>query len=67
MKEAGGDIIGVDWRIPLDAAWDLLGEDVGIQGNLEPAVLLGPWELVRQKTLDVLDRADGRPGCCRCR
>jgi uroporphyrinogen decarboxylase len=58
---AGGDVIGVDWRIELDAAWERIG-DRGIQGNVDPAVLLGPWEGVVAGTRDVLGRAGGRPG-----
>jgi uroporphyrinogen decarboxylase len=62
MAGAGGDVIGLDWRIPLDRGWDEVGEERGVQGNLDPAVLLGPWERVETATLDVLARADGRPG-----
>jgi uroporphyrinogen decarboxylase len=62
MAEAGGDVIGLDWRIPLDRGWDEVGEERGVQGNLDPAVLLGPWERAETAALDVLARADGRPG-----
>jgi uroporphyrinogen decarboxylase len=62
MAHAGGDAIGVDWRVPLDAAWAAVGEERAIQGNLDPAVLLGPWERVEAGALDVLSRAGGRPG-----
>jgi uroporphyrinogen decarboxylase len=62
MKAAGGDVFGVDWRIPLDAAWERLGYDVGIQGNLDPATLLGDMELVKSASMDVLRRAGGRRG-----
>ena len=58
----GGDVIGVDWRVPLDVAWERVGHDRGIQGNLDGAVLLGPWERVEAGTRDVLERAAGRPG-----
>jgi len=61
MAAAGGDVIGVDWRVELDRAWDEIG-DHGIQGNLDPAGLLGPWERVEAAALDVLRRAGGRPG-----
>jgi uroporphyrinogen decarboxylase len=61
MARAGGDGVGVDWRIPLDTAWDVVG-DRAVQGNLEPAVLLGPWERVEAAARDVLARAGGRPG-----
>ena len=62
MREAGGDVVGLDWRIPLDRGWAEVGEDRGVQGNLDPAVLLGPWERVEATTEDVLRRAGGRPG-----
>jgi uroporphyrinogen decarboxylase len=62
MARAGGDVIGLDWRIPLDDGWALVGEDRGVQGNLDPAVLLGPWERAQAAALDVLARAGGRPG-----
>jgi uroporphyrinogen decarboxylase len=58
----GGDVIGVDWRLPLDAAWERVGHDRGIQGNLDGAVLLGPWERAEAGARDVLGRAGGRPG-----
>jgi uroporphyrinogen decarboxylase len=62
MAEAGGDVIGVDWRIPIDRAWELVGSDRGVQGNLEPALLLGPWERVETSALRILDAVGGRPG-----
>jgi uroporphyrinogen decarboxylase len=62
MADAGGDVIGLDWRIPLDRGWDEVGEERGVQGNLDPAVLLGPWDRVERAARDVLDRARGRPG-----
>ncbi len=62
MKAAGGDVIGVDWRLPLDEAWGLIGEDRGIQGNLDPTTLLGPRERLMAVADDVLRRAGGRPG-----
>jgi uroporphyrinogen decarboxylase len=61
-RAVGGDVIGVDWRVPLDVAWERVGHDRGVQGNLDGAVLLGPWERVERGTEDVLRRADGRPG-----
>ena len=60
--EAGGDVIGVDWRVPLDVAWERIGFDRAIQGNLDGAALLGPWERVAAGAEDVLARAGGRPG-----
>lgn len=62
MCEAGGDVIGADWRIPLDAAWEAIGPDRGIQGNLDPTLLLGPLERALSGTAEVIDRAGGRPG-----
>jgi uroporphyrinogen decarboxylase len=62
MRQAGADVVGVDGPTPLDAAWDRIGTDAGIQGNLDPAALLGPWEVVERKARAVLDRAARRPG-----
>jgi uroporphyrinogen decarboxylase len=62
MKDDGGTVIGVDWRIPLDTAWAIIGPERALQGNLDPAVLLGPWEILADQARDVLRRARGRPG-----
>jgi uroporphyrinogen decarboxylase len=62
MREAGADVVGVDWRVPLHEAWERVGYDVGIQGNLDPAVCLAQWDAVETKALAVLRRAAGRPG-----
>jgi uroporphyrinogen decarboxylase len=62
MAGVGGDVIGLDWRIPLDVGWGEVGADRGVQGNLDPALMLGPWERVEAGALDVLSRANGRPG-----
>jgi uroporphyrinogen decarboxylase len=62
MREAGASVIGVDWRVPLDVAWDRVGHDAAVQGNLDPAALLGIWEVIERKTLAVLERAAARPG-----
>ncbi len=62
MRGAGGDVVGVDWKVPLDAAWDRVGHDVAVQGNLDPAICLAPWEAVERKALEVLARAGGRAG-----
>jgi uroporphyrinogen decarboxylase len=61
MAAAGGDVIGLDWRIPLDRGWELV-PDRAVQGNLDPAVLLAPWERVEAEARDVLTRAGGRRG-----
>jgi uroporphyrinogen decarboxylase len=62
MAVAGGDVIGLDWRIELDRGWAEVGEGRGVQGNLDPAALLGPSERMEAAALDVLHRAGGRPG-----
>jgi uroporphyrinogen decarboxylase len=62
MATAGGDVIGLDWRVPLDHGWETVGSDRGIQGNLDPALLLGPWERVEAQALEVLRRAGDRAG-----
>ncbi len=61
MKEAGGDVIGIDWRVPIDQAFNRLG-GVAIQGNLDPAVMLTTPEIVEKQARAILSRADGRPG-----
>ncbi len=61
MAQAGGDVIGVDWRVHLRDAWSQIG-DRAIQGNLDPAVLLAPFEAVERAAVSVLEEAGGRPG-----
>ena len=61
VRDGGADVVGLDWRIPLDEAWESLG-DVAVQGNLDPAVLLAPPDVVGEQIRDVLRRAGGRPG-----
>jgi uroporphyrinogen decarboxylase len=64
MAEAGGEVIGIDWRTPLDVGWDRVGGAAGhaIQGNLDPAVLGAPWEVVAREASAVLAAAGGRDG-----
>jgi uroporphyrinogen decarboxylase len=62
MREAGGDVIGVDWRVPLDDAWQRIGYDVGIQGNLDPVALFAPLPEIEERVDDILQRAVNRPG-----
>lgn len=62
MRRAGGDVLGVDWRTPLDAGWERIGHDRGAQGNLDPTRLLAGWEATEAGALDVLQRAGGRDG-----
>ncbi|HKK08254.1 MAG TPA: uroporphyrinogen decarboxylase family protein, partial [Gemmatimonadota bacterium] len=59
---AGGDAVGVDWRLPLDEAWEAVGRDRAVQGNLDPAALLAGEAVARREARDVLRRAAGRPG-----
>jgi uroporphyrinogen decarboxylase len=62
MREAGGDVIGADWRIPIDIAWERIGFDRAVQGNLDPTLLLGPIARMFAQTDDILERVNGRPG-----
>ncbi len=62
LRAAGGDVIGVDWRIDLDAAWARVGYDVGVQGNLDPLTLLAPIPVIRERAAAILAQAAGRPG-----
>jgi uroporphyrinogen decarboxylase len=62
LKQAGGDVIGVDWRADLDQAWAGLGDDVAVQGNLDPVVLFGPVEEIRRQAGRILDSVQGKPG-----
>jgi uroporphyrinogen decarboxylase len=62
MRQAGGDVIGVDWRIPLDDAWRRIGYNVGIQGNLDPVALFAPLPEIARRVDDILARAGNRPG-----
>ncbi|MDX6515547.1 MAG: uroporphyrinogen decarboxylase [Gaiellaceae bacterium] len=62
MAGAGGDVIGLDWRVPLDQGWDAVGEEHGVQGNLDPTLLLGPWERIAAGADAILAAAAGRPG-----
>jgi uroporphyrinogen decarboxylase len=62
LREAGGDVIGLDWRIDLDRGWERLGDDVAVQGNLDPVVLLAPREVLRERVDLILRQAAGRPG-----
>jgi uroporphyrinogen decarboxylase len=62
IKEAGGDVIGVDWRVNLADAWARLGDDVAIQGNLDPVALFAPLPELEQHVDEVLDQAGSRPG-----
>ncbi len=62
QREAGGTVIGVDWRTPLDEGWESAGDDIAVQGNLDPTLLFAPRERLLARVDDVLRRAGGRPG-----
>jgi uroporphyrinogen decarboxylase len=62
VAACGGDVVGIDWRLPIDAAWERIGRDQAIQGNLDPAVLLAPWKTIEAEIDDVLSRVDGALG-----
>jgi uroporphyrinogen decarboxylase len=62
VAQAGGDCISVDWRLPIDTAWDIIGEDKSIQGNLDPVALLAGRDVALKKARDIMDRVAGRPG-----
>ncbi|HEY9138426.1 MAG TPA: uroporphyrinogen decarboxylase [Terriglobus sp.] len=62
MSETGCDVLGLDWRVPLDEGWQLVGDTCGVQGNLDPIALFAPQDLLKQRVKDVLDKAADRPG-----
>jgi uroporphyrinogen decarboxylase len=62
LREAGGSVVGADWRIPIDEAWERIGHDRGVQGNLDPTLLLGPPSRMFEHTDDILQRVGTRPG-----
>jgi len=62
VAEAGGDVIGLDWRCNLDEAWSRVGHDKAVQGNIDPISLFGSKEFIRKRTKEILDRAANRPG-----
>jgi uroporphyrinogen decarboxylase len=62
MKETGADVIGLDWRIPLDEGWRRLGNDGAVQGNLDPVMLFADWKQVEVGAQRILEQAGGRPG-----
>src|SRR5258705_2002501 len=62
MKETGAEVIGLDWRIPLDAGWQNLKNRGAVQGNLDPVLLFADWEELKSRAEDILRRAAGRPG-----
>jgi len=62
MRESGADVIGLDWRIPLDEGWSRVGQGCGVQGNLDPVLLFAPWKNVADRASSILQKAAGRPG-----
>ncbi|MGH9456268.1 MAG: uroporphyrinogen decarboxylase [Thermoanaerobaculia bacterium] len=62
LRIAGGDVIGIDWRIEIDVAWRAIGYDTAVQGNLDPVALFGPRPLLESRIAEILHRASGRPG-----
>jgi uroporphyrinogen decarboxylase len=62
MKETGAEVVGLDWRIPLDAGWQSLGNHGAVQGNLDPVLLFADWKEIKSRAEDILRRAAGRPG-----
>jgi uroporphyrinogen decarboxylase len=63
MRAAGGDVMGLDWRVDLVASWEVvIGPDRGVQGNLDPALLLGPWQPAEDETRRILRSVNSRPG-----
>jgi uroporphyrinogen decarboxylase len=62
MKRAGGTVLGLDWRLPLDQGWKIIGYDRAVQGNLDPATLFAPLPEIKARVRDILRRAEGRAG-----
>jgi uroporphyrinogen decarboxylase len=62
MRETGADVIGLDWRVPLDEGWKLIGPGAAVQGNLDPIALFAPHDVLERRVREVLDQAAGRPG-----
>jgi uroporphyrinogen decarboxylase len=62
MKETGAEVVGLDWRIPLDEGWGRMNFQGAVQGNLDPVVLFAEWKEIERRAKDILQRAAGRPG-----
>jgi uroporphyrinogen decarboxylase len=62
MRETGAEVIGLDWRIPLDDGWRSVGFDCAVQGNLDPVLLFAEWNELKSRAQGILRRAAGRPG-----
>lgn len=62
MKETGADVVGLDWRVPLDEGWRILDNRGAVQGNLDPVLLFADWKELKSRAIEILRRAGGRPG-----
>jgi uroporphyrinogen decarboxylase len=62
MRSTGADVLGLDWRLPLDTAWAALDHACAVQGNLDPITLFAPHDLLRDRVHSILSQAAGRPG-----
>ena len=62
MQETGAEVVGLDWRIPLDTGWQSLGFKGAVQGNLDPVLLFAEWKELKKRAEDILRQAAGRPG-----
>jgi uroporphyrinogen decarboxylase len=62
MQQTGSEVIGLDWRIPLDIGWQSLGFKGAVQGNLDPVLLFADWKEIKSRAEDILRKAGGRPG-----
>jgi uroporphyrinogen decarboxylase len=62
MKQTGAEVVGIDWRVPIDDGWRSLGMRGAVQGNLDPVLLFADWTELKARAKDILRRADGRPG-----
>jgi uroporphyrinogen decarboxylase len=62
MQETGAEVLGLDWRIPLDTGWQMLGFKGAVQGNLDPVLLFAEWKEIKSRAQMVLQQAGGRPG-----
>lgn len=62
MSDVGADVVGVDWRVPIDTARERIGSQKAVQGNLDPSILGGDWELISNEVINILERNAGKPG-----
>jgi len=62
MKETHADVLGLDWRVPLDVGWQMIGHDTAVQGNLDPVLLFAEWPELQSRAENILKQANGRPG-----